>query len=524
MTSVPPPPPGPNFNNNFFNSFFQQNNQANQFILNRIQVAFNNFTQTTNTFGRTVSQMKKAASGPRPQFENRLLSFDVQRRAITVILSLINDLDELQKKAVKNGLDLQTAFEDSIPKLSEIPGGLRKNLMEAFEFFEAGYKKPTESMIKLSAHLRSVGGDTEKLRATLIEANATSRVNIDKLSAIILDSSKTYQITADNIVKAISQLSDRFLEFDVISIGDQVTEAMSRMAQLGPQYSGHLANVIKTLTQAGTEGAANVARLGLLAERTTLMSAKTASEVVKAVTSSVNKLSSMTKAFTTGGDPLIGLGAAYNIFGEEIVKSTTILSRKIGELTNISGELTKNVGYANVLANFGLQLFDPIVNAFVNLIPYITGFVNHWIVKLIGQFIATTSIISLGINSIKTIFGLLLRFTAPFRTFSFILGGALLGVMQMFGMSIDIEKESLALQKKQDAREETVSSYAMEMANKNARISEEIKQLVEEAREKELMQKLVLILEKVDNKLEQINSSTRDTANKLPNSPIRGGR
>lgn len=530
MTSFPPLGSGggnggTTNNANFFqqvNNQFNQNNQLNSQILVRLSNVVNNFNVTNRNYNNIGRAINRIASRP---FENRLLSFDIQRRAITVILGLINDLDNLQKKALKNGLNLQTAFEDAIPTLAEIPGGLRANLLEAFELFEVGLKRPTENMIKLSAHLRSVGGNAEKLRSTLVDLRTTAGTNIDKLSETILNSTKTYQITADNIIKAIGGLSERFFEFNTLNIGDQVTEAVTMMSQLGPQFSSHINNVLKALTQTGVDGAANVARLGLLSERSMVMNAKTARDVVEAVRSSVTKVSSMTRQMLSGGDPLIGLGSTYSIFGEDMVKSTNILSKKINELTIVaSDQLQQFKEFGDVLSNFGSQLLDPLVTGFKKIVPFVTAFANNQWVRMTSQIIAVGAAISLSMTAIRTVVGLLARFIRPFSGFGFPVALFLTGLMKLSSDSKDIAKESLDLQKKQDAREQSMSNFAMELADKSARISEEIRQIVEESREKEVMRRLTDIMERVDKKLGDIQQSTRETVNLTGAKPIRGAK
>lgn len=526
MTPFPPPPPSPPPSAADILNMMRRAAAAASTTDDVVRIAriISSLERNMNATTRNVQAATRHATSNRG-FENRLMSFDIQRRAITIILGLVNDLDNLQKKALKNGLSLQHAFEAAIPTLAEIPGGLRSNLLEAFEYFEVGLKRPTENMIKLSAHLRSVGGNSEKLRTTLVDLQTAAGTNIDKLSETILNSTKTYQITSDNIIKAIGGLSERFFEFNTLNIGDQVTEAVTMMSQLGPQFSSHINNVLKALTQTGVDGAANVARLGLLSERSMVMNAKTARDVVEAVRSSVTKVSSMTRQMLSGGDPLIGLGSTYSIFGEDMVKSTNILSKKINELTIVaSDQLQQFKEFGDVLSNFGSQLLDPLVYGFKKIIPFITSMANNPLVKATAQIAAVGAAISLSVTAMRTVFGLLARFIRPFGPIGTVLSIFLAGFMRLSSESKDIAKESLDLQKKQDAREQSMSNFAMELADKSARISEEIKHIVEESREKEVMRRLADIMERVDKKLENIQQSSRETVNLTGAKPIRGAK
>lgn len=464
---------------------------------------------------------------PEPPEENKKggngglgwFAINMEQRFFTILSRLIDDLDNLQKKALKNGLELQNAFADQTSVLKRLPGGLRANLFEAFEYFEAGIKKPGENLLKLSAHLRSVGGDTERLRTTMVGLETVARVNINGLAKTVLDSTKTYQITSDTIIKALNSLEDRMFEFRTLGIGDQVSEAVAMMSQLGPQYTSYITTLIKKISETGVEGAANAARLGLLNERSAFMNAKTAADVVGVLKTSVAKISNLTKQYTVGTDKLIGLGAAYGLYGEDVIKASTILSDKMDKLSIIqSDQLTAFTKFGETLSNFGTQIFDPFVMAFKQIIPGLAALFSIDAVKTFGQVVAAaTTMAVVGRILIKLMSLFKIAATGASGIFGLLVGAGVL----LYRLAESSEAR-LDLEKKKDARDEMRDSYAMRMADKNAKISEDIKNLVEDARRQEAIDKLNSVLQEISKKLDQNNMYSRETVNKLPNTPIRG--
>lgn len=446
-------------------------------------------------------------------------AINMEQRFFTILSRLIDDLDNLQKKALKNGLELQNAFADQTSVLKRLPGGLRANLFEAFEYFEAGIKKPGENLLKLSAHLRSVGGDTERLRTTMVGLETVARVNIDGLAKTVLNSTKTYQITSDTIIKALNSLEDRMFEFRTLGVGDQLSEAVAMMSQLGPQYSSYITTLIKKISETGVEGAANAARLGLLNERSAFMNAKTASDVVGVLKTSVSKISNLTKQYTVGTDKLIGLGAAYGLYGEDVIKAASILSDKMDSLKVVQSdqlEVYKNFG--ETLSNFGTQMFDPFVMAFKQVVPALTKLFSFDEVKTFGQVVAAaTTMAVVGRILIKLMS--LFKIAAAGASGIF---GLLVGAGVLLYRLTESSEARLDLEKKKDAREEMRDSYAMRIADKNARISEEIKSLVEDARRQEAIDQLNTVLREISKKLDKNNMYTREGVEKLPNTPVRG--
>lgn len=456
--------------------------------------------------------------------------FDLERRLLTAFVRGVQELDDLQKRALENGMLLDRSFNNLIPILSDMPGGLRNNLVEAFNFVKAGMKKPTESMFKLASHLRTVGGDLGKMHKVLAEFNAIGGVNVDKLSTTLLNTTRTYNVATDTLIGALDGLSEQIIEYGILGVGDNITEAVTMLNQFGPQFSRHINTVVQELTKVGVEGTANAAFMGLSAERVAILNAKTSMDVMTAVKSAVMKMSTLTNRFMgsgSGDSRSIGLGVALNLFGENMVKSSMVLAKKMDQLDMRTVEQLKVfTEFGDTLSNFGSQLLNPMINAFRMVIPGLTAIMNWEPFRYLGQFAVLFSSFAVGIGVLGGLFAAIRPFigirTGVFGSVLSIILVALQALKTSSSDGLEVQKESLDIQKAQLNKADAWSEYSMELADKNVRISEEIKALAQQSAKEEAALKLNETFLRVEKLLEDIANTNKGIRQDSAVRPYRG--
>tara|TARA_R110002124_G_scaffold62661_1_gene171228 strand:+ start:642 stop:2369 length:1728 start_codon:yes stop_codon:yes gene_type:complete len=301
----------------------------------------------------------------------------------------IRESIDFADRAQKASLALGSTFEETNSSLGGTMEGLRGDINQKFAAgiagMEAGLQGNTAGVARLVNQQMLTGTAYKKTAQAFAGLEATlglSREETNNLAASLVQTGAEYQISTDELVKAVDSLKATFPAQALAGMGNKVMTATAQLqSELGPQMAGPLNSVMKMVMDTSMQGYEKLTMLGIGGVRERLSAAKDSAEAQKILKDAFVTASDRFK--DVAGDASEGffkLGVASDLFGQQSINFTTI-SDNFGK--RVKKEIEEVDKFANTLKVLTSEILVPLKMLFAtSIFPALIKFVP--VLKLVA--------------------------------------------------------------------------------------------------------------------------------------------
>jgi len=345
---------------------FQQLNDHLQIIARSAEVDLG-FQKTVSQQNETIiGFLRKTKQGDeKARISGRTFQQNVSRQltsAITgiyvvgkAILDMAARLEKLQKEGLARGFSLEKIGKQYAETTRSLNSHLTgyANAIEIFaDQLHVGLKDTSYELNRLGAYTKVTGGNTKSLFKQMAKNTlglGVTAKDMQMLSDSTVALSQKYGLTTDELVNAVSKLSDELVNFGALGIGTEMNEASLRLAAaLGPSMAALGPELLSTFTKGS--GMIQAQLLGVSQQREALLrsegnSTKAAFDLLLIASDNAQKI---TQQWTQGAkDPSFMMLQATKIYGREV--GQLIQARKQMEKLAAKNNMNLNAYIAQVI-------------------------------------------------------------------------------------------------------------------------------------------------------------------------------
>lgn len=301
-----------------------------------------------------------------------------------VLRDSISFSDSAQKASLALGQTYSQTRDTLAPAMENLRGDLNEKFAAAIAGMEAGLQGNTAGIARLINQQRLTGtqsANTAKALAGLEAGLDLSRDQTNNLAESLIQTGNEFQVSTDELVKAVDALKATFPAQALAGMGDKVMGAVASLqAELGPQLAGPLNNVMKMVLDTSFEGQERLTRLNIGGVREQLSAAKDAAQAQEILSNAFRTASESFESIAGNAETnFISLAAANEVFGEQSINFTTIAAA-FGDRVRTEGQEAVNFG--DTLANIRKEVFVPLQEAFSQFYPALLA-----VAKIVGGLV-----------------------------------------------------------------------------------------------------------------------------------------
>ncbi len=325
--------------------------------------------------------------------------FEIAMAAVAeTFVNAVNRSDELEKKALGLGRNVQSLYKENSDILAKLGGDSIENLAVALEFYSMGIRENTESLQKVGNRIRLTGGDYKLFAKSMASNMVSLRINAEqagKLAESLNESSIKNGMSMDDLVQSITGLGKELTMFSAKGMGQDIAAAIGQLqAEAGIASQENIQQVAKMLLNS-EEGVAMAAAAGVQKELFALGTKEGANKqnldtVIEGISKAYDK---QVKAF----DSAITAGLAIRGSLFESMAPIAELQTSIQNMSQQQKHQERvNRDFTNTIATINEELLNPIKEFVVANMDSIKMFA-----KILGQLIKWGAILAGVTASIK---------------------------------------------------------------------------------------------------------------------------
>lgn len=209
--------------------------------------------------------------------------------------------------------------------------GTRQNLKDfgpqialttAVAALETGTLGLSEETYNLANEMTAAGENGRNLlllQRSLLSQGGLSISQMDNLAVKLKESRDAYSISTDQLVQSINLLSDKFGEFSLMGVTDEITNALVDLTNIyGPQNAQMLSDVIKAISTGSR--LTEFSRMGLAGKVAAVQAAPTAAGYVDIAQQATAAAKQFYESQKAGLMPSMAAQRTQQMFGPEIFK------------------------------------------------------------------------------------------------------------------------------------------------------------------------------------------------------------
>jgi uncharacterized UPF0160 family protein len=304
--------------------------------------------------------------------------------SVETFVNAVNRSDELEKKALGLGRNVQSLYKENSDILAKLGGDSIENLAVALEFYSMGIRENTESLQKVGNRIRLTGGDYKLFAKSMASNMVSLRINAEqagKLAESLNESSIKNGMSMDDLVQSITGLGKELTMFSAKGMGQDIAAAIGQLqAEAGIASQENIQQVAKMLLNS-EEGVAMAAAAGVQKELFALGTKEGANKqnldtVIEGISKAYDK---QVKAF----DSAITAGLAIRGSLFESMAPIAELQTSIENMSEQQKHQERvNRDFTNTIATINEELLNPIKDFVVANMDTIKMFAS-----ILGQLI-----------------------------------------------------------------------------------------------------------------------------------------